>query len=39
MKLERISLEHKFNPDNILTSHEIFTRKTKTISDDGEVRE
>ena len=39
MKLEMISLEHSFNPDNLVTSHEIFARKVETILDGSEYRE
>ena len=39
MRLECISLEHNFNPDNLVTSHEIFTRKVETVIDGGDIRE
>ena len=39
MKLEMISLEHSFNPDNLVTSHEIFARKVETVVDGSEYRE
>ena len=39
MKLECISLEHSFNPDNLVTSHEIFSRKAETVLDGSEYRE
>lgn len=39
MKLECISLEHSFNPDNLVTSHEIFSRKAETVLDGSELRE
>lgn len=39
MKLEMISLEHSFNPDNLITSHEIFARKVETVVDGSEYRE
>ena len=39
MKLEMVSLEHSFNPDNLVTSHEIFARKVETVLDGSEYRE
>jgi len=39
MRLEKISLENYFNPNNLVTSHEIFTRKNEIINSDGEVTE
>jgi DNA-directed RNA polymerase beta' subunit len=39
MKLEKIILAHQFNPQNLVTSHEIFSKKTISTNINGETIE
>ena len=39
MKLERIVLATQFDPTRLVTSHEIFSKSTKSINQDGVTEE
>lgn len=39
MKLEKAVLDQEFNPENIVSSHEIFSRKTEILEEDGTIVE